>query len=305
MAEKEMTTKKSLLVLGSLILFIVLTLITPAKWFGIGETKKSNNFRLDLSSDIPASEKVEIPDSWKELALNNIPEDEIKKLESQKPDPEVIAQLNDPNNLTASFSKNMYIASTYLSKNPAQSADEQQEILNKLMAQEAAKIVPTVYTYKDLTLAKSESNESIKAYGNSVAKILDNMITEKSITEGFNGLEEYTKTKNERDLLPLEQDSKRLDTIIKKLLALSIPPSASVYHLAAINAIAEYKDLLYNLSTAASDPVRATLFMDKITSTFTAALRVHQQLAIYFDVKNIVFSSKDSGYVFTVGYTLK
>jgi hypothetical protein len=220
-------------------------------------------------------------------------------------DPQVVANLNDPNNLTASFSKNLYTASAYLSKNQVNDPAAQQDVVNQLIAQEASKITTKQYSLSDINVTKTENKEAIKSYGNSVVSILGDMITEKKIQEDAESIARFTNTKDENDLLPLQKDFQAVDAKLTKLLALPIPPSAATYHILALNRVAAYRDTLYNLSVAANDPMRAMLFIQKYPEITLATLRTFSILTPYFDIQNITFSSREPGYVFTVGYTLK
>lgn len=299
-----MTTRKALAIVGSLLLLTLISLVIPAKWLGVTPVKR-DGVVLDLSTPLDNTSLGVPKEGWRELVTSNLPPEEIKKIESKLPNPEIIKNLNDPNNLTASFSKNLFVASTYLAKTPGATKEQEQNILNQLMAQEAKKIVYTTYSINDITIATSEDKNSIKAYGNNVARITNNMITAKNIEDGFGGFGKFLEGGDKNNLIALKKDSTRIEGVLKNLLALSVPPSATLYHLSAINQIALYKDTLENLSKADSDSLRASLFVQSYPDTLVNTLRIYSNLSDYFNLKNIVFSSQDPGYLFTVGYTFK
>jgi hypothetical protein len=83
-----------------------------------------------------------------------------------------------------------------------------------------------------------------------------------------------------------------------------IPPSATIYQLLALNRITMYRDNLDNLSKADTDPIRARISLDQYTQVMTLIFYIPNQLHNNFDTQNIVFSSKDAGYLFTVGYNI-
>ncbi len=296
-----MSTKGALLTIGVLLFFVSLSLLIPARWLGVQPVQKKSR-GLDLSYSLQKSDIV-IPSSWNELANASIPQADIKELEATKPDPKVIENLNDPNNLTASFSKNLYVASTYLAKDPNNNAQIQKEMLDTLIAQEATKIVPTTYDYKDLNLAKTDTKEFQKIYGNTVAPLLRTLITEQSFAENLASIQNYTESKDEKDLTLLIKDYQKVNKSMEKLASVAVPPSAALYHLSALNNVAAYRDSLYNLSLTASDPIRATIFINKYVPLSVQAVRVPRELATYFNLKNIVFTAKEPGYLFIVGYT--
>ncbi len=297
-----------LLGLGVLILLTIGALLLPASWFGIEPAKKTYS-RVDLSdlnlSNIANDGDADGSISWKELVTDSLRPEDIAQLENQKPDASVIANLNDQNNLTASFSKNLYAASAYLAKNQLNDPLAEQEIINQLINKESEKVLPAEYTLKDMVLATNEDKKSIRSYGNEVSSILGDMITQSRITKDFEGLTSFLNSNNEADLAPLQEDAKRVDAKLSRLLSLPVPMSAATYHVLILTRVAAYRDTLYNLSKASEDPVRAMLFIQKYPETTLSALKVFSALSPYFDIQNVVFSPKEPGYVFTVGYTLK
>ncbi len=297
-----------LLFLGGLVLLTIATAFIPAKWFGI-EPKSITRARLDFSSITPSDVAEDANNdnaiSWKELVESTLGPTERSEFEGQEADPKVIAELNDPNNLTASFSKNLYLASTYLSQDPNVTEETKQGVIDQLIQQEAAKVTQTKYGFKDLNIADAESKASIKLYGNAVASLLENLITEQSIGETAGAIETFLATRDGKDLAPIEKERIKVDTVLKKLLALSTPLSAATYQGLTVNRVAAYRDMLYNISQAANDPIRATLFIEKYPDTLVSTLRIHNELSAYFESQNVTFLGKEAGYVFTVGYTLK
>ncbi|MCX6756544.1 MAG: hypothetical protein NTW35_00075, partial [Candidatus Nomurabacteria bacterium] len=247
------------------------------------------------------------PATWKDLteqAFKDRPEilAETKATPVNQKD---LDALNDPNNLTASFSKNLYVASNYLNQNGGGDSVAQQDILDQLMAQEAVKIIPTKYIFKDINVAKAESRDSIKDYGNNLALILKDMITSYSMKTDLSGVADFLKSENIKSLDPVTNDYKKIDAKLKNLLAISVPLSASTYHIITVNQVAAYRDNLYNLSQIVADPLRARISFEKYAEISISTLNLYKDLSKYFDMKNIVFSSKEAGYVFTAGYTIK
>jgi len=303
---EQMTNRKYLILLAVLLLITASSAVIPASWFGIGNKKTDNS--LDLTSvktiDVVGKNKEGTPATWKDLteqAFKDQPQilAELKAGTVNKKDIEI---LNDPNNLTASFSKNVYVASTYLDANGGADQATEEEIVTQLTGQELAKMATTPYLFKDLNISKAESRDSIKTYGNALASVLKDTVTESSIKSEMAGMVDYLNTKNEKSLDIIAVDSKKVDTKIKNLISLSVPLSASAYHLITINKLAVYRDNLQNLSKLATDPLRAKIAFSQYIETSTNALSLYKDLSKYFDIKNVAFSAKDTGYVFTVGY---
>ncbi len=291
-----------LLVLATLFGLLALSALVPASWFGI---KPISNTRpkIDLSSivrDTDGNSSI----SWKELINSTLPETGTGETQGNA-DPEIVKELNDPNNLTASFSKSLYVTSASLATNPVNDPDQEQKVITQLIAEEKAKIKPTTYTFADLHINKTEDRASILAYGNTVATTLDGIISEKKTTEGGNSFQTYLNSRDKNDLATLKAEYIQVNTSLQKLETMSIPLSAATYHALLLTRVAAYRDLLGSLSNADTDPIRAAVFIEKYPETIVMIVRAYDALSSYFSTQNIVFTSKQSGYVFTIGYTFK
>ncbi|MDB5259928.1 MAG: hypothetical protein JWN37_159 [Candidatus Nomurabacteria bacterium] len=299
---------RPLLGVGFLIVFILLVSLIPSRWFGIHPVRYSNP-TLDLNDvSSPYQIATDINNdgalSWNEI-VNETFKSGNTDVQNTPVDPKAIAELNDSNNLTASFTKNLYVSANYLKQNQITDQGSQQQVLDQLVAQEAAKIVPTIYTTDSLHVGVADDSATLKAYGNKIAPILQQLITKKVLTDDLTAINSFTQTKNETDLSSIVNNKNRVDDLLKKLLDMPVPPSALTYHLLAINRVAAYRDNLDNLSKAKSDSIRATIAMGDYQNIVTMDIRLHEVFTQYFNAKNVVFSSKDAGYEFTVGYTIK
>ncbi len=311
MEEKSTTASRSIAVALLVLALIALTVIAPSSWFG--SKAKSENQKLTIDVSRIKNKKAIATDTngdgqvtWKEVIQETVPMDEQTKenLKSQPVDQAAITALNDPNNLTASFSKNLYLSASYLDQNGMTDEASQRAVADKLMAQEAAKIKPTIYTYKDIKVAKTESKESIKAYGNALMLILDTVITKKITTDEITSLEQFEATKDASVIAPFIADKKRLDAIVKKLADMQVPPSAIIYHTLVLNRTASYRDVISNISVLESDPIRASLAIRDLLTVSRNFLRVFENVSTYFNIQNVTFSNNEPGYVFVIGYTL-
>ncbi len=299
---------KPFLLISVLVLLLVASAFIPASWLGV-KPQASAYTPIDFTKLSKVEDYANDADgngeiSWKEL-IASTEEGQQALAEGQNilPDPHAIELLNDPDNLTSSFTKKLYIASTYMEKAGITDETSHQEALNQLVAEEAAKLIPKQYVYADINVAASENAQSLHTYGNSVATILGRMITQDSIEKDINAIYTFMSTENQEALNPLIQDYKQMDERIKKMLSISVPPSASSYHLIALNQMVAYRDTLFNLSKAATDMMRANLVFKKYPDTTIQTLLVYDRLAEYFNLKNTVFPSEEPGHVFTIGYT--
>lgn len=308
MEEKSTQKSRSISALIIIVTLIAVSSVIPARWLG-GAPKKQLRAKLDLSAISSAQEVATDSNndgviSWKEVmedTLHTSPAtlEELKKIPVDKKE---IEALNDPNNLTSSFAKNLYLAGAYFEKNNITDEKSKQEVVAKLLRDERSKIIPTIYTYNDIVISKTESKDSVRVYGNTIASLLENIITEKIIADDITSIGNFSQSKKEEDLALILKNKKRLDGIVQNLLKIPTPSSAIIFHISTINRITAYRDLVTNLSVAGTDPMRATLLIDTYPSVAISALRTFSQLSGYFDTQNIIFSSKEKGYVFTAGY---
>jgi hypothetical protein len=83
-----------------------------------------------------------------------------------------------------------------------------------------------------------------------------------------------------------------------------IPPSASTYHLIVLNQVSAYQDSLANMAKSDEDPVRGGFGSKTFSTNFANVVLLHKKMNEYFSLKNVIFSSGEKGYVFTIGYKL-
>lgn len=106
---------------------------------------------------------------------------------------------------------------------------------------------------------------------------------------------------NDKDPKKLALFSTKLAVVTKAretLLSMAVPRSAAASHLAAINATEGYRNLLYSFSQVNEDPMRALIATKGSIDVFAKMIALPKDFALYFDSKNVVFTPKESGYLF-------
>ncbi len=303
LSKKEALTAMVFILVGTFALGLI-----PASWFGIAPPQKQYA-KIDLSSvglsDVADDTNNDGAISWRELAEGSIDPAELSQMEGEKADPEVLKQLDDPNNLTSSFSKNLYLASTYLAKNNVSDATVQQDTISQLIKEEAGKVVMPTFTAGDVRTSSANDTTSLKLYGNAVASTLGTIISTQTISDTAGSMQAYLETKDPSALIPLKEEQARVQAKLNKLKTLSVPSSATVVHTEALTKLAAYNELLSSLANIETDPLRSALLVEKYASISVDMLSLFTSMKTYFDAHGVVFSSRDSGYVFTVGYTLQ
>ena len=129
---------RALFLLGALALITLTSAVVPSSWFYVESNR--GGATLDLTSVdtidvVGKSAEGTKPTSWKditELAFKDQPEI-LEELKNTPVDEDTLKDVNDETNLTASFSKNLYVASVYLQDNGITDEAAQQEVLNQLI----------------------------------------------------------------------------------------------------------------------------------------------------------------------------
>jgi hypothetical protein len=225
----------------------------------------------------------------------------LEEINKQPLDKETIARLNDPNNLTASLSKNILVASV---QNEGVIDDTTRDtLLAQMLQTEASKIQPTTYKVTDLHIVKGGGEATLKEYGNTIAPLVKTFISSDVITKDVTDVNNFSKSQNTNDLRNIRKNLTRVDTLITKMLAVKVPLSVVPLHLDIVNRLAEYRDFLYGVSRADVDPVRSMIMLQGYSELVIIVLRIPIHVTTFFDSQNIVFTDKEPGYIFTTGYT--
>ncbi len=292
---------------------LIISLAIPGSWVSYEKKKeKKDTWVIDVSNikhlkPAASDSNNDGGITWKEVIDQTIPMTEAQKAELRKIpiDQKAMDALNDPNNLTASFSKNLFLAAATIQENNITDQKTRQALIDQISQEEADKIQPRHYTDKDILIAKSENKDSIKAYGNTIAPILKEVITVETVTNTVTGVTENLKTNNSQQLLEINKDSKRINLLLKKLQTVSVPPSAILPHLQMLNRISEYNEVIYGLSRLDTDPMRASLVFPQYIPTANKVVDMFINYTNYFNKQNVTFANSEAGYVFVTGFRIE
>lgn len=304
-----MTTKKALFVLGSLLLVVIISLLLPAKWIGYTpSTGKRAPLILKSTDELAVLQKDTDRNSspdWKDLLVETTSASTSRIATTYTVTEEATKRLSDPNNMTASFSKNLYTVSSYAKKQGSMTETEQQKIVSNLVTKESEKINVTTYTILDIKTAPTETAATKKAYGNELGKIFKKATGFKLDIIDFDKLQAYSKSNDPNTLSSLVIKKNNAKIIIDDLLKMNVPSSASPYHLLLVNRLSAYVSVLENLTSAKNDPMRATLAFNNYTSVVQTLFSALSNLQLYFKLEEITFNTNEPGYVLDSRYTIK
>lgn len=295
-----MTTKKALSVIGLLVFLVGLTLIVPARYVGVKKIKKPS-LVLKTSDEISAlrgdMDKNGIPD-WKDMLIETTSSSTKAEADAIVVDEAAKARLNDPNNITASFSKSLYLATAYVKQKGDITAEEQEELANQILIEEGAKITFKEYAVTDLHLTKAETDVSRKAYGNALGVIYKKAVDAKLTFDDTKAIEAFSTSKDPAILESFIIKKNIMQSIITDLASMTVPYSAAPYHLLLINSLSKYKSILENIAQAENDPMRATMAYNAYILTLQNLYSALMSLQNYFIIEKMTFVPGDAGYIF-------
>jgi hypothetical protein len=240
--------------------------------------------------------KNQNPD-WRDLLLETVGASTPKRTSLSSIDELATKRLNDPDNLTASFSKNIYIASAYSAKNKSSNSD-QAKLISNLIQQEGERIVPKTYTLKDLLIVKDDSLVNKKTYGNALG-----VVFKKAESYGIeNGDEisivnEFMSKKDAKTLQTVVIKKENLEKIFSLLLETEVPPSAAPYHLFLVNKTSNYITTLDSFSKLDTDPMRGLASLNSYEKTSKQLVGAIKSLKQYFSLEGVSFTKNESGYI--------
>lgn len=303
--EPHMTTKKAALTLSALIGFLVLTLIIPARYLGVERVKRPSlilRSTEDLAKLRGDRDNNGTPD-WRDMLNEQSSSTSRSASGGISNNENELAQkrLDDPNNITASLSKNLYTATAYAKKQGNLSTKEQEALAIKIVEEEGAKLTFKEYGVVDLNLTKIETDTSRKAYINSLGITYKKTLASKINAGDITIIEEYNRNKNVSSLESLKTKKNALDSIISDLVAIPVPYSGISYHLLLINSLSKYASILENISVADVDPVRAAIAYNSYLPSLQNIYMSFTSLQSYITVENITFTVNDPGYLLTMG----
>jgi hypothetical protein len=303
--ENTMTTKKAIVVIGSVVFLMVLLFVVPADSVGL---KRPNQKKLILKSSEELAvlqgdaDKNGTPD-WRDMLINNMSPTLKEEASKAVVTNSSKKNLEDPNNLTSSFAKNIYTSSVYVSQKGNLTQAQQEELGAKIAQEASSKLVFTTYSLNDLHIIKDDSQNAIKKYGNELGTIYTKTSSGNITRDDIAIIEAYNVNKDASVLEAFVVKKNVLETAITSLLALPVPTPVASYHLRLINKLSDYKIIIDNLSQLDTDPVRALIAFDSYLPVIKSLSSSFSGMQGYMKSEGITFSSSESGYILLEGYT--
>ncbi len=293
------------------ILVFLFLLVAPAKWFGIGKQTYEKNEALPTQIELATQNINDDSDSdgipnWKESLLGTNPKaKDAKPFETTTKTPlttensKVDSRLADPNNLTSQYIKNTVGIASYVQQQNLTQGDVLNSVSNGVADQVASLSQSKTYTEKDLIISKDESVTALKKYGNTVIIVFLAGFHDIDAPNVLTPLQEYEKNNDPAKLKIYNSKATILAKMITDILAIPVPDSAVNLHLYLLNTSEQYKTMLINFGAVQDDPMRALIGVKTYKEVTISLGTIITSYADYFMKKNVIFTSKDNGYLFT------
>lgn len=237
-------------------------------------------------------------EDWKDIILETMSTSTKEQALRAPTDAVTLERLKDPNNLTSSFSKNIYTASAFIAKNPTIGEEEQANLISGLIEKESSKIQPKVYTMDDITVSKEDSNPERKKYGNAMALLLKKAEGYDLTSDDLAPLAKYNETKDVEDLAFFINKRDNVQKILEGLLSIPVPPSAAIFHVNLVNAVSLFVLTLDAFAGTKEDPIKSLAFLNSYEETTKDLFIKIASMQDYFTLEKVSFTESEPGYVF-------
>lgn len=237
-------------------------------------------------------------EDWKDIILETMSTSTKEQAERAPTDALTLERLRDPNNLTSSFSKNIYTASAFIAKNPTIGEEEQANLISGLIEKESSKIKPKIYTLDDIPLSRGDITTEKKKYGNSMALLLKKADSYDLTSDDLAQLAKYNETKDVADLAFFSTKRDNVQKVLEDLLSITVPPSAAIFHVNLINAVSLFVLSLDAFASTKEDPIKSLAFLNSYEETTKDLFIKIAAVQDYFTLEKVPFTGSEPGYVF-------
>ncbi|MEN9551816.1 MAG: hypothetical protein RI935_193 [Candidatus Parcubacteria bacterium] len=233
-------------------------------------------------------------EDWKDSIASQVSTSSLLSLSKEERD-RIEASLKDPNNTTASLSKNIALLSAYLSSKPNISEEEKRLMLKNLLDKEEGKFSPKVYSINDFAVIKNPTEDDRKVYGNALGVILEQAIANNLHVDDIKVIERWQKTKKDSELTVFGEKEKIARKLLNDLVRIKVPEDALIHHTSLVNTTSTYVASLYALSILNKDSLPSVFLFDEYVVSVKNISTSFLMLRSYFEVEGVIFTKKEKG----------
>ena len=265
---------------------------------------------LDSTSKLPPAESAAgdgIP-NWQKVIRGIDPSTKAEQIQNVSVSSSDLKRLQDDNNMTVALAKNNATLSGYLT---SLSVNDKANIDQNGLSEDALKATAASFSFKtytssDLKNKVAPTQATRKAFGNNLAKITSDTIVKYIKTNDIVSFQDIVDNKgSSQNALDLKKKLDGMTAFRNSLLSMPVPSDAISYHLTYVNAVEQYVELLQAFIGEKDDPLKAGAFLRGYKPIVQGMFTTFEKYSDYFTANNLVFTSKDYGYVFTVGIIKK
>ncbi len=267
---------------------------------------------LTVSEKLPPNEDTDGDGTpnWQETILGTNPEVKDKPLTGGTLSSEdTTKRLADSGNMTVALAKNNATLSSYLN---TLAPEDKANIDQRGLAEDTLTATASTFSFKTY----SESNlkhilivptqADRKVYGNTLAKKTAEMLSAYVSTNDILALKDITDGKEATpNVTKLMKKASATEAFRDFLLTMPVPKDATKTHLIYVGAVSAYAEVMNGFLAEKEDPLKAGLFLRGYKGIVTNMFTTFAGFESYFSDAHLVFTSKEPGYVFTVGFTKK
>ncbi len=242
--------------------------------------------------------------NWQEKILGTDPHvKNDKSKEIYQISSEERKRISDPNNLTVTLAKNNLTVANYAKSISSSSEISYEGLSDDVLRATAASFSFKSYTESDIKNKIKATQTSRRTYGNAIASSTAHMLKTYLEVDDNAGMKDLVNNLPGTDnVKKLREKALSTREFIQKLLLMPVPADAITYHLGYINAISRYAETLEGFLTVEEDPLKAALLLRGYKDITQSQFKFLSDFETYFSNNNLIFSIKESGYVFTAGF---
>lgn len=173
--------------------------------------------------------------------------------------------------------------------------DNQASLVQSMLQDQSLDVDATVYSKKDFTLT-SDSDLSLKQYGNSMAHIL---MTYSIASKDAGVIARNSIDHNNPDeIAEMDPLIKSYDTILTQIRKVKVPPSALNVHIGLVNSLSDLLATIKSMRAMYVDPLRSLKGFTHYVEIMPVMIKSLADLRDFFPKKNISFELGEEGYAF-------
>jgi hypothetical protein len=155
------------------------------------------------------------------------------------------------------------------------------------------------FTVNDIDIVDSNSGQSLRNYGNALGALLTRHahVSETNEIEVF--YSSVAKGGNVSRLAEMDPFISSYRNFMSEAVALPVPSNIAVRHLALMNSLYSYSDVLKKLRHMEKDPLLAIVSLGEVVDNVQEVLTSLEDIKNFFVQKDITFGVAEPGYAIT------